>query len=165
MHRWALLFAVFSGLAAIAMAQEIPEQLHGKWVVKRVIPTTTISCWGNRESKRLIGTEIEYTADSFRWQDKTIAHPDVTVATVAAEQFHRENSGGGAVDSQVSFGQLGIRAAAAMQVSLSHPDGNITESTNEIPGDRVLIKSRAVIIFSMCNVYFEALRRSVRDKP
>ena len=165
MHRLALLFAIFLGFAGMTTAQDIPEQLRGKWVVKRVIPTTTISCWGNQESKRLIGTEIEYTADSFRWQDKTTAHPDVTVATVNPEQFHRENSGGGAVDSQVSFRQLGIRTSVATQVSLGHPDANITETTIEIPGDRVLIKDGNAIIFSMCNVYFEALRQRVRDNP
>ena len=165
MKQLTLLFAVFLGLGTLATAQDIPEQLRGKWVVKRVIPTSTISCWGDRESKQLIGTEIEYSSDMFRWQDKTTTRPDVTIATVTAEQFHSENSGGGAADSQVTFRQLGIQAKEAIQVSLSHPEANITGATIEIPGDSVIIKSRNVIIFSVCNVYFEALRKSHQGKP
>jgi len=136
-----------------AAAQDIPAQLRGKWVVKRELPTSTISCWGGPEAKRLIGTEIEYTADSFRWKDHTTDHPTVKVAVVNAEQFQIENSGSG---SHVSFSDLGIREAQAKQIKLSHAPANITSGTTEMPGDNILLKDKNTIIFSVCSVYFEA---------
>ena len=163
MRQLMLLFAIVSPVVAMLATREIPDQLRGKWIVKKVIPTSTISCWGDRESKQLVGTEIEYTADSLRWRDKTTAHPDVTVSEITAEQFHSENSGG-AADSQVSFRQLGILSASATQISLGHQAANITGGTTEIPGDGILIKSRNTIIVSVCNVYFEAVRSTSSAK-
>jgi len=141
------------GVVTSAPAQDIPAQLRGKWVVKRELPTSTISCWGEPEIKRLIGTEIEYTADSFRWKNHTTDHPTVKVTVVSAEQFHDENSGSG---SQVSFSDLGIREAQAKQIKLSYAPANITGGTTEMPGDDILLKDKNTIIFSVCNVYFEA---------
>ncbi len=69
------------------VAQNIPQELVGKWVIQRELPMRTISCWGEKEAKAIIGTEIEYTADSFRWKHIVVKHPTVTVAVVSAEQF------------------------------------------------------------------------------
>jgi hypothetical protein len=55
--------------------QTIPEQIWGKWLVTRQIPTTTISCWGTAEAKTLLGTEIEYSAEVFRWKDVVTTRP------------------------------------------------------------------------------------------
>jgi len=139
-------------------AQNIPQDLVGKWVIQREIPTRTISCWGEKEAKAIIGTDIEYTADSFRWKDIVVKHPTITVAIVSAEQFQRENSSPGANGSQVSFRQLGIDAPEMKQVSINHEPAEITGATTEIPGDEVLLKNRNAIVFSVCNVYFEAKR-------
>ena len=161
-----LLLIFFVNAIACVTAQEIPAQLRGKWIVSRVLPTSTICCWGEKESKALIGTEIEYTKDSFQWKNTITNHPTVENIVISAEQFHNENSGGGANDSQVSFRQLGIKAPRITQITLGHEPANITGGTIEIPGDRVLIKNGNKIIFSVCNVYFEARRRPVSSgKP
>jgi hypothetical protein len=75
---------------------------------------------------------------------------------VTAEHFHDENSGHGADSSQVTFQELGIERAATTEVIIKHPDANLSGATTEIPGDDVLIKDRSTIVFSVCNVYFEA---------
>jgi hypothetical protein len=139
-------------------AQNIPQELVGKWVIQRELPTRTISCWGEKEAKAIIGTEIEYTADSFRWKDIVVKLPTVTVAVVSAEQFQRENSSPSVNGSQVSFRQLGIDAPELKQVSINHAPAEITAATTEIPGDEVLLKNRNAIVFSVCSVYFEAKR-------
>jgi hypothetical protein len=154
-------FALLAGAAA----QDIPAQLQGSWVIQRIVPTGTISCWGYEEARHLIGTEIEYTSDSLRWRDRVASHPLVGISVVSAEQFHRDNSGGGSNDSQVTFGQLGIRAVTATQIVLTHPDTKPIAGANEIPGDTVLIKDQDTIIFSVCGVYFEARRKSTPKSP
>ena len=157
---------IFAAFATAAMAQTIPSELWGRWVIRRELPTSTITCWGETEAREIIGTEIEYSADSFRWKDKTTKHPTADVSVVTAKQFHDENSGGGANSSQVSFGQLGIKAAAAKQVTINHP-GTTSElpgEPSEIPGDVVLLKNQNTIVFSVCNVYFEA-KRVVASSP
>jgi hypothetical protein len=136
----------------------IPKQLWGKWVIHRQISTRTIACWGDKEARKLIGTEIEYKPDSFRWKNVVTDKPSATKKTVTAQEFQKENSGGGANDSQVSFKDLGILQPAADLILIQHPDAHITTATTEIPGDSVLVKSEKKIVFSVCNVYFEADR-------
>jgi hypothetical protein len=142
----------------VATAQNIPQELVGKWVIQRELPTRTISCWGEKESKAIIGSEIEYTADSFRWKHVMVKHPTVEVHVLTAEQFERENSSPSVHGSQVSFRQLGISASKTKQVSIEHPPAEVTKATTEIPGDVLMLKNRNTIIFSVCNVYFEAKR-------
>jgi len=140
--------------------QTIPELIWGKWVVTRQIPTTTISCWGVAEAKTLLGTEIEYSAESFRWKNVVTTHPVAEARIVSAEQFHDDNSGKGSNSSQITFRQLGIKARQAMLISIHHPPAEITGGTIEIPGDEVLVKNKGTIVFAACNVYFEAERVS-----
>lgn len=149
---------LFLGLLQGTPAQTIPKELWGKWIVRSEIPTTTISCWGEKEAKGLIGTQLEYSVGLFRWQGVVTENPNAETTTLTAAQFHDENSGGSANGSQVTFTQLGINADKATQVRIQHPDANITGATVEIPGDNVLIKDQRTIIFSVCNVYFQAER-------
>jgi hypothetical protein len=65
---WKTLYLVvmFLGLLRTTPAQTIPKELWGTWVVRREVPTTTISCRGEKEAKKLIGTEVQYSATLFR---------------------------------------------------------------------------------------------------
>jgi len=158
--------SIVAAVATTAMAQTIPSELWGSWVVRRELHATTISCWGETEARAIIGTEIEYSADSFRWKDKIARHPTADVSVITAKQFHDENSGQGANSSQVSFDQLSIKVATAKQVTINHP-GTTSElpcEPSEIPGDVVLLKDHTTIVFSVCNVYFEA-KRVVASSP
>jgi hypothetical protein len=148
---------------AVPRVQIIPQDIWGKWVVSREIPTTSISCWGDTEARALLGTEIEYSPELFRWKDVVTSHPIAETKMISAEQFHDDNSGSGSNSSQITFSQLGIKAKEAMQISIRHPPAEITGATIEIPGDKVLVKSKDTIIFAVCNVYFEA--RRVTAKP
>jgi len=161
MKRILLLLIVFLGLASPVPAQTLPKELWGTWVVHHEVPTTTISCWGDKESKKLLGTEIEYSAQLFRWNKIVTKNPTAETTTLTAQRFHDANSGGGANSSQVTFAQLGIKEEKAIQIVIRHPTADITGATNEIPGDSVLLKDKNTIIFSVCNVYFEAKRRAV----
>lgn len=150
---------VLLAFASVLVGQGIPQDLRGAWVVSRVIPTRTISCWGQKEANRLIGTVIEYRSDSFRWKNLVTAHPSVTTSIMDADQFEREYSGGGAADSRVTFGELGIQAQQATIIQLGHAAANITGASIEIPGDWALIKGGNAIVIAVCNVYFEAHRQ------
>jgi hypothetical protein len=165
MARSFLFLALLFSCIGFSAGQDIPAQLQGKWIIKRILPTSTISCWSYKEARRIVGTEIEYTANSFRWKDKITSNPVVTVTTLDAERLHDENSGGGANDSQVSFRELGIGSATLTEVRFSHRDASITGATIEVPGDRVLLKAENTLILSVCNVYFEARRKSVSAGP
>jgi len=55
---------------------------------------------------------------------------------------------------------LGVKAATVKQVVINHPGttSELPSEPSEIPGDDVLLKNHDTIIFSICNVYFEAKR-------
>ena len=91
-------------------------------------------------------------------------HPISDERIVSAEQFHAENSGQGANSSDVTFRQLGISAKQAKIITIRHGNANISGATTEIPGDVVLVKNENTIIFSICNVYFEARRVAAQRK-
>lgn len=154
----------FVALAAAGQAQTIPQELWGKWTVTRAIPTTTIGCWGKADAAKLIGTQIEYSSDVFRWKNVAAKNPKAEVKTISAEEFNRENSGGSANGSQVTFRQLGIKAASVKQITIQHDDADVTSGTTEIPGDSVLIKDQNTMVFSVCNFYFEARRATLKPK-
>ncbi len=162
MKRMLYLMVLFLGLAKTASAQTVPKELWGTCVLRREVPTTTISCWGDKEAKKLIGTEIEYSAQIFRWNKTVTKNPTAETITITAQRFHDENSGGSANSSQVTFPQLGIKEQKVVQIVIRHPIANITGATSEIPGDSILLKNKNTIIFSVCNVYFEAKRRVLR---
>src|SRR2546427_747249 len=63
------------------------KELWGTWVVRREVPTTTISCWGDKEAKKLIGTEIEYSAQIFRWNKTVTKNPTAETITITAQRF------------------------------------------------------------------------------
>lgn len=152
-----LIFFLILATSGLAAAQ-IPRELVGKWGIERQLPTKTISCWGDEDAKKIIGSEIEYKKDSFRWKDILIQHPAVELRTISAQQFERKNSSPSVNGSQISFRQLGIGTTHAKQVSITHPPAEITSATTEIPGDEVLLKDHNTIVFSVCNLYFEAKR-------
>jgi hypothetical protein len=160
-HWWLLLLL---GVGLSASARDIPKELWGKWRIARILPAQTVSCWGDKEEKAILGMEIEYRAQLLRWQTIEANHVDAEMREVTAEQFETQNSSPSASGSQVNFRQLGIRAASVRQVLIEHDDVQITGATTEVPGDDVLIKRKNVIVLSVCNVYFEAKRISTASR-
>ena len=164
------LLMVLLGVASSARAQSllpaqpVPKDIWGHWIVTRQLPATTISCWGEAEAQKLIGTELAYSAQSFRWRNIRTKNPPGTTRTLTAQQFHDENSGGGSNSSQVTFAQLAIKTDHVLEIKISHPDASITGATSEIPGDTVLSRDKNTIIFSVCNIYFEAKRHAAVHK-
>ena len=158
MKRVLYLTIVCLGFKCIASAQFVPSILWGKWIVQRELPTRTIACWGDREAEALIGTELEYSSGVFRWRQTVTNNPVTETTTVTSLRFQDENSGRGTNSSQVTFDQLGIKERQAVRIVIRHPPASITGATIEIPGDRVLVKDQDTIVFSVCNIYFEARR-------
>ncbi|WP_353068530.1 lysozyme inhibitor LprI family protein [Tunturibacter empetritectus] len=140
----------------------IPEMIRGQWMVKKVLPTKTIACWDQKQADAMIGTELEYKADSLRWKTTTVRNLGSTAATVEAKQFAEDNSGRGSQSSQVDFSQLGIATPTVQQITIEHPDVTIQDGSAggsmEMPGDVVMMKDSDRLVFSVCNVYFEADR-------
>lgn len=63
----------------------------------------------------------------------------------------------------MDFKQLGILRPGTTLIDLSHDQIESIDGADNFPGDRVLIKAKNTIIFSVCNVYFEARREL--DQP
>jgi hypothetical protein len=145
-------------LSQIQTVDGIPRELWGKWTVVRELDTRTISCWGDKQAKRIIGTTIDYSPRTLSWRNLHTKADGAKVRTVTADEFHQENSGGSVSGSQIDFQQLGIKKASVTQITIRHPDQSITGATSEFPGDEVLVKAPDTLVFSLCNVYFEAKR-------
>jgi uncharacterized protein YecT (DUF1311 family) len=147
---------------ATTASSPIPEELLGRWVVRAVLPAKTVSCWDQKQADALVGTELEYKADSLRWKTTTVRNLGSTTSTVNAAEFAEDNSGMGRDASAVNFGQLGIKAGSVRQIAIGHPDVTIQDGSAagmmEMPGDTVLVDGRDRLVFAVCNVYFEAGR-------
>ena len=44
--------AILVGAPVGASAQDVPKEIWGKWTIRRIVPTRTISCWGDPEAKK-----------------------------------------------------------------------------------------------------------------
>jgi hypothetical protein len=152
-----LVFALFNTVV-FAQAQSIPKEIWGTWTIQRQLSTKTISCWGEKDAKKIIGTQIEYSEKIFRWNKVTTHSPKAEEEIVTADQFTTKNSSPSLNGSQVNFQDLGIAAKEAMEISISHEPANVSGASTEIPGDEVLVKDANTIVFSVCNFYFEAKR-------
>lgn len=136
----------------------MPKQIIGTWVVAHEVPIKAVSCWSKEESKKLIGTEIQYSDKMFRWDKTIVENPSVDTRDVTGEQFRDENSGAGPHGSQITLELLGITSDPVTEVTIAHPPSHVFLQTTEIPGDDIVLKGPDTIIFSVCNVYFEAKR-------
>lgn len=152
-YSWVL---IVCGLSFSTHAGDIPKELWGRWRINRILPTQTISCWGQERAVQLLGTEIEYGAHLLKWKTTQAAHADAEVREFTAEQFRTEYSSPSVSGSQVSFRELGIRATRVRRILIKHEPEDLTGGTIEIPGDEVFLKRKNVIVFAVCNVYFEA---------
>ena len=160
----ALASLVSSATSQTQTVDSIPRELLGKWSVVRELNTRTISCWGDEQAKKIIGTTIDYSPRTLSWRNLHTKVNGAKVRIISARQFHDENSGGSSNSSQIDFQQLGIKGASATQIMIRHPDQSITGATSEFPGDEVLVKGPDSIVFSLCNVYFEANRVVSRSR-
>ena len=159
----------FASLISDAVAQTraesvVPSELWGKWTIVREINTRTISCWGEKQARQTIGTAITYSPNGLIWKNLRTRAQGAKVRLITARQFHDENSGGSTNGSQIDFQQLGIKGPVAKQITIHHPDQSITGTTSEFPGDEVLVRAPDSIVFSLCNLYFEAIRVVSRSK-
>jgi len=138
---------------------KIPQELLGKWIVRKLVPTDTIGCLDSKQAQALVGTEIEYRADSFRWKTTNVPSSGSSTNMIGAQEFAKDNSGSG---SHVDFDQLGIVTSAIKQITINHPDVKIAElmqnGSAAVPGESVLVEGPNTIIFEVCNSYFEGRR-------
>src|SRR5258708_8283423 len=121
MRRLIACFVVVSLSAATARAPKVPTEIWGTWKIVRTLPTRTISCWGDKEAKSIIGTEIEYTPTSFRWKRFTIRDPKVTERVVSPEQYPAENSGQGSNRPYLPLPHLRTPLPEPVLISLHPP--------------------------------------------
>lgn len=152
-----LLIAI-AALRTISTAQSIPKDIWGTWVIRRQLQTTTVACWGNEDAKKLLGTQLEYSEKLFRWNNTTVSDPTAEARTITAQEFEDENSGIGIHSTPITLQQLGIKQDHVSEVMIQHSPAHIWPETSEIPGDDILLKLPDTIVFSVCNIYFEAKR-------
>jgi uncharacterized protein len=140
-------------------AGKIPQELVGKWIIRKVLPTDTIACLDSKQAQTLVGTEIEYRTDSFRWKTTTVRSSGSSANMLGAQEFSQDHSGSG---SHVDFNQLRIAASAVKQITVNHPAvkiGELSQTGSEtMPGESVLVEGPNTIILEVCNTYFEARR-------
>ena len=138
---------------------KIPQELLGKWIVRKVVATDTVGCLDSKQAQALLGAEIEYRAESFRWKTTNVQSSGSSTNLIGAQEFAQGNSGSG---SHVDFNQLGIAASAVEQITINHPDVKIAElsqsGSEAVPGESVLVAGPNTIILEICNTYFEARR-------
>jgi uncharacterized protein len=139
---------------------QIPQELLGKWIIRKVIPTDTVTCLDSKQAQTLVGTEIEYRADGFRWKNTTVRSSGTSTNMIGAQEFAQANFGS---QSHVDFNQLGIAASALKQITISHPSVTIAELSQSgsgvMPGESVLVEAPNTIIFEICSTYFEVQRK------
>ncbi len=139
--------------AAALNAESMPARLVGYWTIKRILPTSNVSCWDQKQAEALLGTRIEYRRGSMRWSDKEIPILTVITRSVTANEFIQEGG-----HPPPTFKELGIRTPSITEIDLQHDDADVTGASTEVPGDTILIAGPNRIVVTACGVYYEAVR-------
>lgn len=161
--------AVGIALAGAASAQErLPQAVAGTWRITRVLPARSgIACWSPGRAQPLVGSLLEYSQHTMRWQGGSVPLHGITTRAVSSVDLAEEAPAGDG-HAALTLGDLGIQARGVTEVNLQHDDADITGSTTEVPGDSVLVAAPGRLIVSACGVYFEARRvtpRAVATPP
>jgi TonB family protein len=139
----------------------VPEDLQGTWVVKRYIPLYTgVGCFGEEEINSLVGTVIEYKANSIHWNDRTLPVSRVESANLSAEQFVHSQEPTGSYGGVVTFRDFGIQADAVHKITIEHPEVDLGWGDTSFPGDNGLLKTPTTLLYTVCNVWFEVEKQS-----
>ena len=137
----------------------IPQELWGKWTIQKVLPTQNAACWDQKQADALVGTSLEYRADSFAWKEKTLRNLGSTTSMLQAKQFAEDNSGSAGV---VDFHQLGISSASVKQIEIQHPDASVYDSSSNccaaVPGETVMMTDAKTLVLGVCGVYYRVSR-------
>ena len=147
-----------AGLDTAWGQERLPQQVAGTWRITRVLPVRTgRACWTEKEAQRLVGSTLDYTQHSMRWQGGTVALNGVTTRGVSSADLAEEAP---VADGRAALRltDLGIQAKDVTEVNLQHEDMDITGATTEVPGDSVLVAGPGRIVVSACGVYLEARR-------
>lgn len=148
-------------------AEPLPARLRGSWRITRILPTHNVTCWGQDQAIKLVGTTLTYSEHSMHWYGGAVPLQGIVTREVTALEFAQENSGGGQYG--INFEMVGIHAASVTEVDLQHEDADITGATTEVPGDAVLLAGPNRIVISACSVYYEAVRSAMaapsKSKP
>ena len=168
MRMWAGVLATV-GLAMTAgmvRGQErLPQQVAGTWRITRVLPARSgAACWTEKEAQPLVGSLLDYTQHSMRWQGGTVALHGVTTRAVSSADL-AEEAPAGEGRAALTLTDLGIQAKGVTEVNLQHDDMDITGATTEVPGDSILVAGPGRLVVSACGVYLEARRVTPRPQP
>ena len=145
--------------------ERLPQQVAGTWRITRVLPVQTgRACWTEREAQRLVGSTLDYTQRSMRWQGGTVALNGITTRGVSSADLAAEAPAAEG-RAPLTLTDLGIQAKGVTEVNLQHEDMDITGATTEVPGDSVLVAGPGRIVVSACGVYLEARRVVARAQP
>lgn len=133
---------------ASVLATSMPRELWGVWTVTRALPGEGFTPCNEGFQNAMLGTQIEYSPDLFRWKDTTVKQPRVKEELVSTQALSNEY--------RTDIAQLGFSSSTVTLVTIAHPDANLTGATIEIPGDTVLLKAPGTIVFTVCGDWFEA---------
>ncbi len=148
--------ALLALTAGRLIADPLPAALRGSWRITRILPTHNVTCWGEDQAAKLVGSTLTYADRSMRWQGGPVPLQGIVTREITDEQFRSENSSGGGLG--VNFDMIGVHANSVTEVDLQHEDADITGATTEVPGDAVLLAAPNRIVVSACGVYYEATK-------
>lgn len=152
-----------AGLDTAWGQERLPQQVAGTWRITRVLPARSgAACWTEKEAQPLVGSLLDYTQHSMRWQGGTVALHGITTRVVSSAEL-AEEAPAGEGRAALRLTDLGIQAKGVTEVNLQHDDMDITGATTEVPGDSVLAAGPGRIVVSACGVYMEARRVSGRQ--
>ncbi len=151
-------FALFALMTGHLSAEPLPAALRGTWRITHILTTHNVTCWGQQQAAKLVGSTLSYSDRSMRWQGGSVPLQGIVTREVTADEFATEN--GGSSTNVLNFDMVGIHGISVTEVDLQHEDADITGATTEVPGDAVLLAAPNRIVVSACGVYYEAVKAS-----
>ena len=131
----------------------LPSDIYGRWVVKRLLPTSNVSA-GPRELNAMIGatavysaSRAEFSAARVRFGVYVVKHPKYRLTRDSADEFFR--------DTYLSPRDIGILTEYVEDIDIQNADGT---DVNE-PATLLYVRDKNHLVTIWDGGYFEMVRQ------
>ncbi|MCD3218174.1 hypothetical protein G8S55_13385 [Clostridium botulinum C] len=126
------------------------EEFYGKWIIKNIATYGPVNCYSEKDIKEVLGKEIFYSKDLFKYNNKVFKNIDYSKKTLNEDEFHGMY--------KIPIKKLGINDSKITIITV-YKDKEHIQLWDDYDISEIIVMDHNTIILSSGGVYFKAVRK------
>ncbi|ACT33668.1 hypothetical protein Z959_13125 [Clostridium novyi B str. ATCC 27606] len=126
------------------------EEFYGKWIIKNIATYGPVNCYSEKDKKEVLGKEIFYSKDLFKYNNKVFKNIDYSKKTLNEDEFH--------LMYKIPIKKLGINDSKITIITV-YKDKEHIQLWDDYDISEIVVMDHNTIILSSGGVYFKAVRK------